>query len=68
MNALQCEMKHDGCRATQQFPLAGQNLGGSYKEDNIEMMRERVSSWFAEKENCDNASIKKFTSLNGPNG
>ncbi|KAL7023012.1 hypothetical protein ACKWTF_012469 [Chironomus riparius] len=52
LNVKQCEMKHDGCRATEKFPRAGQNLfwtatTGSYKDVNS-ALTSAVQSWFDE--------------------
>lgn len=41
LNALQCQMKHDQCRNTRKFPMAGQNLAWEFKEQSTDHLDDR---------------------------
>lgn len=62
---MQCQMKHDRCHSTKQFPYAGQNLGASssYETDVTTIVTKVIESWFDEHNITTMNDINKFTSL-----
>lgn len=60
---MQCQMKHDRCHSTKQFPYAGQNLGSSYETNDTTIVTKVINSWFGEHNITTMNDINKFTSL-----
>lgn len=62
-NVKQCKIKHDQCRATSQFPYAGQNLGvrsntADY-EDKSSVIKNVINAWYDEIKDAKSSNIAK---------
>ncbi|XP_058121263.1 antigen 5 like allergen Cul n 1-like [Anopheles ziemanni] len=69
-NARSCNYGHDRCRATKQFPYAGQNIAITkyfgYKFTEKQLVLKFISSWFGEYLDARPQHVAKYpTSYNG---
>lgn len=68
-NVKQCQMKHDGCRKTQNNQYSGQNLywsgySGSSKPDMKNQIKGAIAKWFSESKDARQSDIDRFGSSN----
>lgn len=63
-NVKQCQMRHDKCRNTKNFPHSGQNIAistWSGKEMKVgQVVNTHIQNWFKEYKNCPLSAIKSF--------
>lgn len=63
-NAQRCEFGDDGCRATSQYPSAGENVGSVYTYPNWLSAQDAIQQihddWFNEYQNANMDQINSF--------
>ncbi|KAI8120339.1 Venom allergen 3 [Lucilia cuprina] len=64
-NVKQCEMRHDQCRNTKDFPYAGQNIAVSYwrgmQKTVLQVVNNHIQSWFNEYKDCPVEVIQSYS-------
>lgn len=63
LNVKKCQMQHDDCIKTDQFPVAGQNLywmgSSTYDNDVNKILANAVNSWYSEIKDASQADIDR---------
>ncbi|CAD7083424.1 unnamed protein product [Hermetia illucens] len=63
LNVKRCKMKHDKCRKTKRFSMAGQNLSKMWSPGSVtakEAVKGGINSWLKEYKNAEQSNLDKL--------